>query len=84
MDELTITGLKAIMRRCAGEDETVNLDGDILDVSFTELGYDSLALLETAAHIKRDYAIPVADHDLEAVETPGELLDLVNSYLVRL
>lgn len=80
--QLTIDDLKQIMRECAGEDDSISLDGDILDTSFLDLGYDSLALLETAALVKRRYGVIVSDDDLHGVETPRAFLEKVNSVLV--
>lgn len=82
MRELTIEDLKRIMRSCAGEDESVDLSGDILDTSFTDLGYDSLALLEAAALIKREYGVTLEDEDLDELENPRDFLDKVNAVLV--
>jgi len=79
---LTIEDLKRIMRECAGEDDSISLDGEILDTPFLDLGYDSLALLETAALIKRQYGVTVSDDDLHGIETPRAFLDKVNSVLV--
>jgi glucose-1-phosphate thymidylyltransferase len=80
--ELTIENLKRIMRSCAGEDESVDHSGDILDTSFMDLGYDSLALLEAAAFIKREYEVTLGDEDIDALETPRAFLDKVNGALV--
>jgi|SRR4051794_13084007 len=79
--QLTLDQLKTIMRECAGEDESVNLDGDILDVPFPDLGYDSLALLETASRVQRQFDVQLSDEDLTEVETPKAFLDLVNTAL---
>lgn len=81
MSNVTIEQLKDIMRVAAGEDESIDLDGDILDTPFMDLGYDSLALLETAARLKRDHGVMIADEDLHALETPRALLDHVNTKL---
>ncbi|WP_280723143.1 acyl carrier protein [Kitasatospora sp. MAA4] len=71
------------MRESAGQDEAVDLEGDILDTHFQELGYDSLALLETTSRIAREYGIAIADEDLDGAESPGALLQLVNQALTR-
>lgn len=81
-NQLTIEDLKKIMRECAGEDDSVSLEGDILDTPFLDLGYDSLALLETAALIKRQYGVTVSDEDLHGIDTPRAFLEKVNSVLV--
>ena len=80
--QLTIEDLRKIMRECAGEDDSVSLEGDILDTPFMDLGYDSLALLETAALIKRQYGVTVSDDDLHGIDTPRAFLEKVNSVLV--
>jgi act minimal PKS acyl carrier protein len=81
MSALTLDDLKALMQEAAGADETVDLDGDIADVAFTELGYDSLAMLETAAIISRRYGVVLTDDLLDGIDTPGALLAEVNSAL---
>ncbi|MEY9876213.1 act minimal PKS acyl carrier protein [Streptacidiphilus sp. MAP12-33] len=80
MAALTIDGLKDILRISAGEDESDQLTGDIAETSFSELGYDSLALLETAALIKREYGVDITDN-LENLGTPQSLTDWVNAQL---
>ncbi|MEY7979479.1 acyl carrier protein, partial [Streptomyces pilosus] len=76
--ELTVEDLTRIMRESAGEDESIDLDGDILDSAFTDLGYDSLALLETTGRIARDYGVELSDDILDGIETPREFLTAVN------
>ncbi|MDQ3403033.1 MAG: acyl carrier protein [Actinomycetota bacterium] len=76
--EMTIDALRRILQEGAGADETVNLDGDILDSRFEDLGYDSLALLETAARIEREYGITLEDELTTSAQTPRELLAVVN------
>ncbi|GAA1834476.1 acyl carrier protein [Luedemannella flava] len=80
---LTLTQLKQILREVAGADEGVNLDADILDTSFQELGYDSLALLEAGSRIEREYAVSLDDSTITDVTTPRALLDVVNAALTR-
>lgn len=78
MAQISIDDLRRILVACAGEDDGIDLSGDILDVHFTDLGYDSLALMESAARIERDYGVALADDVLADASTPRELLDLVN------
>ncbi|ROT33849.1 acyl carrier protein [Micromonospora sp. HM5-17] len=73
--------LRRILREGAGSDESVDLDGDILDSTFEELGYDSLALLETGSRIEREYQITLEDDAVSGVRTPRELIDLVQQRL---
>lgn len=81
MSALTIEGLKEILSEAAGEDDSFKAGQDILDTPFIELGFDSLALLETVALIKRRYGVGVGDDELADIETPRELLAKVNGDL---
>jgi acyl carrier protein len=81
MSQLTLDGLREIMLQCAGADESVDLHRDILDIEFEELGYDSLAMLETAGHIKRTYGAQLDDTVVEA-RTPRELIALTNNAIL--
>jgi act minimal PKS acyl carrier protein len=76
---MTLDDLRRILRECAGEEEGVDLDGDILDTEFELLGYDSLALLETAAQITHEYGVELDDDATTAARTPRELLALANT-----
>lgn len=81
--EFTIDDLKRVLRAAAGEGEgeAVSLDSDILDVSFEELGYDSLALLETSRRIELEHGIELSDSMVTDAETPRALLAFVNKEL---
>jgi minimal PKS acyl carrier protein len=76
---MTIDDLRTILINCAGCDDT--LRGDIADASFDELGYDSLALIDTAAMLKREYGVVIPDEQLIELRSPGELLGLINERL---
>ncbi|WP_055712863.1 acyl carrier protein [Streptomyces torulosus] len=78
MPALTITELTDLLRECAGEAEAVNLDGDVLDVPFEVLGYDSLAVLQTTGRIERDYDVALDEDAVTDAETPRQYLELVN------
>ncbi|GAA2637973.1 acyl carrier protein [Streptomyces vastus] len=80
MKHLELSDLTALLRECAGEEEGVDLDGDVLDVPFTDLGYDSLALLQTTGRIERDYEVTL-DEALDVAGTPRQYLDAVNRAL---
>ncbi|MFD9907949.1 acyl carrier protein [Streptomyces sp. NPDC059063] len=77
MDELTLDGLREIMRHCVGTGESVNLDGDILNTAFTELGYDSLAVLEVVTQVQGRLGVSIPDEALEELETPASLIEYV-------
>jgi act minimal PKS acyl carrier protein len=76
---MNLDQLLDVLRRSAGASEA--LDGaaadEVMDVSFENLGYDSLALLETAAAIERDFGIRLDDEAVADAVTPRLLLDLV-------
>ncbi|MEU3823938.1 actinorhodin polyketide synthase [Streptomyces sp. SID486] len=79
MAQLTLDALRTILVACAGEDDSVDLSGDILDVTFEDLGYDSLALMESASRIEREFGVSLSDDDVNEELTPRLLLDLVNA-----
>lgn len=78
---MTITELRRILVDCAGGEDLAELSGDIAAVEFEELGYDSLALIETAARIQRDFGVAIPEEQLIEVRTPQELVDIVNAQL---
>ncbi|MEV4438286.1 acyl carrier protein [Streptomyces sp. NPDC049577] len=79
MSDLTIHELTGKLRECAGDAEGVDLDGDVLDVPFLELGYDSLALLQVTGVIARERLIDIADDAVIEAHTPRLLLEVINS-----
>ncbi|GAA1852158.1 acyl carrier protein [Pseudonocardia ailaonensis] len=76
---LRLADLIDALRTAAGADEGVDLDGEVLDVPFPDLGYDSLALLETAAEVQRRFGIVLADELVAEAGTPRRFLDLANN-----
>ncbi|MCI3275045.1 acyl carrier protein [Streptomyces cylindrosporus] len=76
MPELTIDRLARVMRECAGEDEAAAFDGDIAHVPLAELGYDSLAVMETAVRLQNEYGVHLTDDEIFGVESLAELLAL--------
>ncbi|MFB8246291.1 acyl carrier protein [Streptomyces sp. NPDC001046] len=81
MNRLELCDLIALLRECAGEEEGVDLDGDVLDVPFADLGYDSLAVLQTTGRIERDWAVRLDEEAIDEADTPRAYLDLVNRAL---
>jgi minimal PKS acyl carrier protein len=81
VSELTIDQLKQIMLRCSGVDDGVDLSGDITDEQFRELGYDSLAVLEMASQLQREYKLEIPDEAIEELNSPGDVLRYVNGKL---
>jgi len=81
MAGFTIDDLRRSLRAAAGEDESIDLDGDIMDSEFGELGYDSLAILETASHIERGFQVRLPEDEVGEQQTPRAFIDFVNSIL---
>ncbi|GLU48670.1 acyl carrier protein [Nocardiopsis ansamitocini] len=77
----TLDDLKRILREGAGSDDDIDIDGDILDAGFEQLGYESLALLETGSRIEREYGITLDEPSLVDATTPRALIALVNAHL---
>ncbi|MFJ2813274.1 acyl carrier protein [Streptomyces sp. NPDC087294] len=78
-DAFTVHDLKRVLSEGAGDDG--GLSGDLLDTPFGDLGFESLALLETGAVIGREFAVDLDDSLLHDICTPRELIDLVNARL---
>lgn len=83
MSRMTLEDLTALLRECAGEDEGVDLGVDALDKPFEELGYDSLAILQTTGRIECDYEVTLSDDTVAEATTPRLLLEFINEALGR-
>jgi act minimal PKS acyl carrier protein len=83
MNPINLDDLRELMSECAGVDEDVDLAGDIAEVEFTELGYDSLALLELASQVQRRYQVPIPDEAVSEMVTPGRAVVFINQQLLR-
>ena len=81
INEFTLPQLKVVLMEGAGVEEDVDLEGDIADTPFEELGYESLALLETGSRIEREYGIRLDEEALTDARTPRQLVELVNAHL---
>lgn len=77
----TIDDLTRLLHQAAGADATEQAGGDIHDITFTDLGYDSLALLETSSRIEREWGVSLDDDTVTAAPTPRALLAEVNARL---
>jgi act minimal PKS acyl carrier protein len=82
MAQLTLEDLLRILREGAGA-SAAPFDGDISEARFADLGYDSLALLETGTRIERQYGIRLDDGAVTMAETPANLLAVVNDALAQ-
>lgn len=82
-DRFTVDDLRRALRACAGDDPSMNLDGEIADVEFGTLGYDSLALLETVAALSRSLGVDLPEDALAEATTPQQFVDVVNARLAQ-
>ncbi|MFC9975261.1 acyl carrier protein [Spirillospora sp. NPDC050679] len=78
MTRFTLDELIQIMRECAGEDEALPLDASAADTDFDALGYDSLALMEAASRVEREYGLVLPEEDLADIRTPAQFVAFVN------
>lgn len=79
---MSIDDLRGILVACAGGDEISGVHGDISDMSFEDLGYDSLALMATAAKLELEHGVVISEDAISEVRTPRELLDKINDQIV--
>ncbi|MFC0107549.1 acyl carrier protein [Kibdelosporangium aridum] len=77
--EFTVKDLRRILHEAAGADEGIDLDVSTLDTEFVELGYESIALLETGGRIEREFGIKLDDETMTDSATPRALIDAVNA-----
>jgi act minimal PKS acyl carrier protein len=81
MSSFTAQDLKRILRSCGGVEDVGDLDGPALDTPVAELGYDSLAMLEVASIVQREYGVAIPDEALEYMTTPRTTVEYVNARL---
>lgn len=81
MAEFTVTDLTRIIRSAAGEDEALDLESNITERSFADLGYDSLAVLETASRVEREFGVLLPEDEMSGIESPKEFMEFVNAQL---
>ena len=78
---MTIDDLCVLLTECAGEPESGAFPADATDVPFEDLGYDSLALIETTTRIAAVYGVRIPDDEISELRTPRDLLRRVNDTL---
>lgn len=71
MKDFDLDDLRELMRLSAGVDEDIDIEGDIVDTTFTNMNYDSLAVLELASRIERDWGVTVPDEVAAGLKTPA-------------
>lgn len=79
----SLDGLRTILRDCSGEPDNGDLDGDVGAITFEDLGYDSIAMLETLSRIEQELDVAMDDAPMDELTTPQALVDYVNGLLAR-
>jgi minimal PKS acyl carrier protein len=80
MREFTLSDLKKIMEETGGPDD---LNGEVCETRFEELGYDSLAVLEIAARIGQDFSVYLPDDVVRQLTSPSATVSVVNTLLAQ-
>ena len=78
---MTNDDLHRVLVSCAGDRSDIPWGEDILDWDFDDLGYDSLARMETAARIEQEYGVHIPDERITELRTLRQMLDFVNGVL---
>lgn len=81
MANFTLTDLVGYIRRAAGEDEALDLNGRIGETTFAELGYDSIAMVEVTVLVERELGITLPEEGTDKDATPKQFVDVVNELL---
>ncbi|GAA0922142.1 acyl carrier protein [Streptomyces thermoalcalitolerans] len=79
-DRITVEELSELMKKTAGVAVSPQELAERPDVSFEEMGIDSLGLLGIVGELENRHGVPMPP-DAERCKTPREFLDLVNSTL---
>jgi act minimal PKS acyl carrier protein len=79
MTEFTLDDVRRILR--VGVGDSGELNGDIADVPFADLGYDSLAVLELSSRVEREYHVSIPDDAVLAMPTPSAAVAYINDRL---
>jgi act minimal PKS acyl carrier protein len=75
---MTVDDVLRLLKECAGEGEGID-PGAMEDPTFEDLGYDSLAVMETASRIEQDYGVTIPDDELTEIKSPAALVEVVNA-----
>ena len=79
----TQADLVRFIRQAAGEDDGLDLDGDIADSTFSDMGYDSVAMVEVTLLVERELGISLPEDEDKTGKagTPKKFVELVNELL---
>ncbi|MFI9406972.1 acyl carrier protein [Nocardia sp. NPDC052316] len=74
--EITVDDLMRLLREVSGDAPPP--DGDLLDVDFEDMGYDSVAVMEANARLAREFGRSIDLQVADEARTPRQLLELFN------
>jgi act minimal PKS acyl carrier protein len=77
-NQITMADLKRALEQGSGVQEGVDLERDLVLKTFRDMGYDSLAVLETGLRLSRENSVEIDDEVFTDLETPQQLLEQVN------
>jgi minimal PKS acyl carrier protein len=72
--------LLRILAEAAGEDPDLQ-PTDVGEASMTDLGFDSLVLIEAATQLEREFGLRIPEDRLAGVTTVADLRDLANEFV---
>jgi act minimal PKS acyl carrier protein len=79
MADISTEAVSAVLREAAGDDDSMDFGAESFERSFADLGFDSLALLEIAALVKREFGVVLTDEEMQGVETPADLVAKIDA-----
>lgn len=84
MTEITVEDVKRILREAAGVDESIDMgQAGVAEMTFSALGYESLAVLEFGNRIEREYGLAMPDGELGNDKTLRQVVEYVNNELTK-
>ncbi|ATL66263.1 acyl carrier protein [Nocardia terpenica] len=78
MATISESDVLAALIASAGEPEAQVRSEELLDTTFEELGYDSLALIESVSRLEKRFAVTIPDHLVMDCRTFRELVERAN------
>lgn len=81
IESFDLDDLKRILIEGSGDPET-DLNEAVLDTEFDALGYDSLAMLETASRVDREFGVVLDDSTVTEATTPRAFIAAVNAHSI--
>ncbi|WP_329129574.1 phosphopantetheine-binding protein [Streptomyces sp. NBC_01476] len=84
MEALSVGALEELMQECLPHTRRLPARGeDLLDSSFRELGFDSLAMVQFAEALQEKLNVPISNPELDRIATPRDVLDYVQAHPVQ-